>query len=319
MERKSSMDLPGAAGMTAFAVALAFNQVVIKLTNTGFGPVFGAGLRSILALAALALWVVIRRRRFGNLGATLGPGLLLGGLFGVEFILLFKALDLTTVSRASILFYSMPVWLAVVAHLTLPGERLSLRRTAGLGLAMAGVAWALVDPQSRAAGDLRGDLLALGACWCWAGIALTVRLTRISELPAEGQLFWQLAVSSVILLCVAPFAGPLIRTPDWISYAALGYGVLVASLGFLFWLWLMTIYPASDIASFSFLSPVLAVVFGWLIFAEPVGPQFIVALGLVAVGIVLINRRKRPSPLAEPAGPEGLASAGREAGSPKSD
>ncbi|WP_050772449.1 EamA family transporter [Sagittula stellata] len=319
MERKSSMDLPGAAGLTAFAVALAFNQVVIKLTNAGFGPVFGAGLRSLLALAVLSLWVVMRRRRMGNLTATLWPGLLLGSLFGLEFIFLFKALDMTSVSRASILFYSMPVWLAVVAHLTLPGERLSLRRTAGLGLAMAGVAWALADPQSRAGGDLLGDLLALCACWCWAGIALTVRLSKVSQLPAEGQLFWQLAVSSVILLCVAPLMGPLIRTPDWISYSALGYGVLVASMGFLFWLWLMTIYPASDIASFSFLSPVLAVVFGWLIFAEPVGPQFILALGLVAVGIVLINRRKRPSPLAEPAGPEGLASAGRDTGSLKSD
>lgn len=77
----------------------------------------------------------------------------------------------------------------------------------------------------------------------------------------------------------------------------MGYGVLVASLGFLFWLRLMAIYPASDIASFSFLSPVLAVVFGWLVFGEPVGAQFVLALGLVAVGIVLINKRKRAGKL----------------------
>jgi drug/metabolite transporter (DMT)-like permease len=51
------------------------------------------------------------------------------------------------------------------------------------------------------------------------------------------------------------------------------------------------------VASFSFLSPVLAVGFGWLIFAEPISLNFIGALALVAVGIVLINRRKPGKPM----------------------
>ena len=50
-------------------------------------------------------------------------------------------------------------------------------------------------------------------------------------------------------------------------------------------------YRASDVAAFSFLSPVLAVGLGWLLLDEPVGPQFLGALVLVALGIVLINRR----------------------------
>jgi drug/metabolite transporter (DMT)-like permease len=218
---------------------------------------------------------------------------MLGGLFAVEFVFLFLALDLTSVSRASILFYSMPMWLAVIAHFVLPGERLSQRRVIGLLLAMAGVIWALADPHSRGAGNIRGDVLAVLACVSWAGIVLTVRVTRVSELPAEGQLFWQLSVSAVLLCAMAPLFGPLLREVDALSLFGLGFGVLVASLGFLFWLRLMGIYPASDIASFSFLSPVMAVLFGWMILDEPVGPGFIGALVLVAVGIVLINRRRR--------------------------
>ena len=280
--------------MVGFAMALAFNQVVIKLTNQGFGPVFGAGLRSGLALGVLVLWVVLLRRRFGDLRATLWPGLLLGMLFAVEFICLFQALDATSVSRASIVFYSMPVWLALVAHFALPGERLSARRILGLVLAVAGVALALFDPKSLSCGNLTGDLMALLACWCWAGIALTLRLSRVSDLPAEGQLFWQLGVSTVVLLALAPWLGDTLRAPNALAWASMGYGVVIASLGFLFWLRLMAIYPASDIASFSFLSPVLAVVFGWLVFGEPVGLGFVFALGLVAVGIVLINKRRRP-------------------------
>lgn len=293
MERKQQMDLAGALGMVGFATTLAFNQVAIKFINDGFGPIFAAGLRSVLALACLGLWIRFSGRSAGDLRRTLRAGLILGLLFSLEFIFLFLALDLTSVSRASITFYAMPVWLALVAHFTLPGEALSARRALGLLLAMTGVAWALANPESRGAGDFRGDVLALLASWSWAGIALTVRLTRASELPAEGQLFWQLAVSAVVLCAVAPLFGPLVREPDALSLFGLVFGMLVASFGFLFWLRLMGIYPASDIASFSFLSPVMAVIFGWMIFDEPVGLGFVGALVLVGLGIVLINRRRK--------------------------
>src|SRR6056297_1489942 len=293
MQRKEAMDLAGVVGMVLFANLLAFNQVAIKFSNGGFSPVFAAGLRSALALGVLGLWLLISGRRLTGLRATVWPGLMLGVLFSIEFILLFTALDLTSVSRASITFYSMPVWLALIAHFTLPGERLSLRRVLGLLLAMAGVVWALSDPQSRGAGDLWGDVLAVLASLSWAGLALTIRLTKLSDLSPEGQLFWQLSVSAVVMCAVAPLFGPLLREVDPVSLFGLGFGTLVASLGFLFWLRTMAVYPASDIAAFSFLSPVMAVVFGWMIFAEPVGGDFLVALGLVAVGIVLINRRRR--------------------------
>lgn len=294
MARKDSIDIYGAAGLVVFATILAFNQVVIKVTNGGFGPVFGAGVRSVLALGVLCLWLVVRGRRFSGIRATWAPGLMLGGFFTVEFILLFTALDLSTVSRVSIVFYSMPVWLAMIAHFVLPGETLSWRRVVGLVLAMAGVIWALLDPHSRSAGSLLGDILALFAAFAWAGIALTVRLTKVSELNPETQLFWQLSVSAVGLLAVAPLFGPLLRDPELIHFAGLGFqAIFVASLGFLFWLFLMGIYPASDIAAFSFLSPVLSVGMGWFLLGDPVGPSFLGALGLVAIGIVLINRRRR--------------------------
>ncbi len=294
MERKDKLDAAGAWSLTVFASVLALNQVVIKLTNTGISPVFGAGMRSVLSLVVLGIWCVIFGRKLTGLKEGFWAGLLMGAIFGIEFLFLFLALDMTTVSRTSIVFYSMPVWLALAAHFLLPGERLSGRRALGLFLAMAGVVWALSDPTSRGAGDWRGDILALFAALSWAGIALCVRLTKVSGLPAETQLFFQLSVSAVILVVAAPFFGPLLRDPTlwhWTGLAA--QSIFVAALGFLFWLRLMAIYPASDIAAFSFLSPVLAVGFGWAILSEPVGPAFIGALALVAAGIFLVTAGKK--------------------------
>ena len=66
----------------------------------------------------------------------------------MEFWCLFKSLDYTSVARASIIFYSMPVWLALVAHFVLPNERLNLSRLIGLILAMIGVFITVSSPNT---------------------------------------------------------------------------------------------------------------------------------------------------------------------------
>ncbi len=291
MERKSSIDTFGVVALVLFALHLAFNQVVIKVTNGGFGPVFLAGIRSVGGLIVLALWMRWRGVSLRLPRATWFGGALAGTLFALEFMSLFVALDLTTVSRASVIFYSMPVWLALAAHVALPGERLSALRMLGLAVAMGGVALAMLD-RSNGAASLTGDILALVAAICWAGIALCVRVTGLSTAAPEQQLMWQLVMSAPLLLFAALFFGPFIREVQPIHIAGLLFQIFaIASFGFLAWFWLMSMYPASSVASFSFLSPVFAVILGWLLLGEQVGWQVWVALVMVAVGLLLINRR----------------------------
>lgn len=293
MVRKDRIDAIGAVALIGFAAAMAFNQVVIKLGTGGFQPVFMSALRSLGALAVLLLWMRLRGVRLDFGADTIWPGIALGALFAAEFLCLFWALDHTTVARASILLYSMPVILTISAHFLLPGERLTARRSVGLVLAMCGVAVVLAQRSSGEA-SLMGDLAALGAAFGWTGIALVVRLTPVQRVSPEMQLFWQLAVSAVLLMLAAPLFGPLLRDPDLSHLLGLAYQIIaVASFGFLFWFFLMKLYPASGVASFSFLTPVLAVGFGWLILGEQIGPGVVIGLALVAVGIVLINRRPR--------------------------
>lgn len=293
MEKKSHMDAIGAAALIAFALHLAFNQVVIKVTNGGFGPVFSAGIRSAGAVVVLLIWMYLRGISFKVPRAAIPAGLLVGVIFGVEFMMLFSALDFTTVSRASVIFYSMPVWLAIASHFLIPSDRMSGGRIIGLGLAMAGVALALLD-RSDTTASLAGDILALGSALSWAAIALCVKITPLAQVPPAQQLLFQVTISAPILLIAGVSSGDILRDPQLIHVAGLLFQIVaVASLGFLAWFWLLTIYPASSVASFSFLSPVFAVILGWLLLREEVGAQVWVALALVSAGIYLINRRPR--------------------------
>ncbi|MEP3918989.1 DMT family transporter [Ascidiaceihabitans sp.] len=291
MERKAHLDQFGTIALTAFALNLAVNQVVVKITNGGLEPVFAAGLRSFGAVLVLTLWMWWRGVSLRLSMATLWAGVLSGVLFAAEFTALFTAIDLSTVSRVSIIFYSMPVWLALGAHVLLPGEALTGKRALGLLLAMSGVVLAIFERDQVQVSWL-GDALALFSAMCWAAIALGVRLTPLAKVPPAQQLYWQLIVSAPILLLLAPLFGPLVRDIAPIHLVGLAYQIIaVASLGFLAWFWLMSVYPANTVASFSFLSPVFAVILGWLVLDEQVGVQIWAALGLVAAGIFLINRR----------------------------
>jgi drug/metabolite transporter (DMT)-like permease len=291
MERKTQMDMIGAIALIAIALNFGLNQVVVKVSTGGFQPVFMAALRSAGAAVVLLIWMRARGVSVRLPRASIVGGVIAGVLFAVEFQFLFIALDMTTVSRASIIFYSMPVWLAVAVHILLPSERLSGIRLVGLGLAMGGVALALVDRESGQS-SLAGDVLALLAAFCWAGIALCVRITPLSEVPAEQQLLWQLLISAPVLLMMAFFFGELVRDLTVLHVAGLIYQILaIATFGFLAWFWMMKIYPAASVASFSFLSPVFSVLLGWVLLGEEIGMTIWLALAMVAAGLLLINRR----------------------------
>ena len=90
------------------------------------------------------------------------------------------------------------------------------------------------------------------------------------------------------------FFGPFLRDPELIHWAGMAFQiVVVVSAGFIVWLWMLSIYPAASVASFSFLSPVIGVFLGWLLLDEEISGVIIAALTLVCGGLYLINRAKR--------------------------
>ncbi len=295
MERKHRIDALGASFLLLFSLLMGLNQVCVKIVNDGLQPVFQAGLRSALAFFPVLAYSLITGKRLSISDGSLVPGLICGTFFASEFVLLFIALEYTTVSRASIFFYTMPFWVALAAHFFIPGERLTPIRVAGLVLAFAGVAMALSsnhNPASQYA--FIGDLFCLVGAVFWAGIAMLARTTKLARSTPEMQLLYQLAVSAPIMLVLAPFYGELVREMTPMIAAIFAFQVMiVVAIGFLLWFWVLSIYPASDMASFGFLAPLFGVAFGWMILGEEISHTIILALVLVATGIYLVNRRPR--------------------------
>ena len=289
--RKDRIDALGATALITFSFLMGINQVMVKLVNAGFSPVFQAGARSACALIPVLLFALITRKRLSVTDGSFLPGMLCGILFAAEFVLLFEGIERTAVSRASVIFYTMPVWVAVAAHFLIPGDVLTPRRIAGLVLAVAGVAVALLDePPAFVPDALAGDLMCILGSLCWAGIAITARTSRLNRSEPEMQLIYQLAVSGPLLLFLAPFFGPVLREVTATVLWLFAFQVLiVVSFGMLVWFMVLRVYPASDMTSFSFLAPLFGVAASWIVLDEPFSWMIVVALAMVGTGIAMVS------------------------------
>ena len=293
MQQKQHMDLLGASLLIAFSAVLGLNQAVVKLVNAGIAPIMQAGLRSLVAFVPVLLFAYFYRRSLQWRPDTLVLGMLNGGFFAAEFYCLFLALDLSSVARVSLFFYTMPIWVALAAHFLLPGERLTRAKTVGFLVAISGLAVALLPgDEQQDANPWRGDLLALLGAMCWAGIALLLRATRLRDISPETNLLYQLGFSGVLLTLGAYVLGETFREPTpliWTYFA--GQVVFVGCIGFLLWIWLLSIYPVAKVTSFSLLTPLFGIFFGWLVFDDQITITFIAALALVIIGLLLVNRQ----------------------------
>ncbi|NOX50413.1 MAG: DMT family transporter, partial [Gammaproteobacteria bacterium] len=240
MQRKQHIDMLGACILVGFSVLLGLNQALVKLVNEGFAPIFQGGLRSACAFLPVLLFALVMKRRLTLRDGSFAYGILNGVFFCLEFAFLFLALDYTTVARASLFFYIMPVWVAIGAHFLVPGEHLNRYKVIGLTLALVGVAYAFIENSSNASGSILGDFFALIAGVCWAAIALTTR-TKLSACSAEMNLLYQLAVSAIVLTLISPLFGEPIREPTTTIALIFSFQVLaVVSVGFVVWFWLLS-------------------------------------------------------------------------------
>jgi len=278
--------------MLMLCLSWGFNQVAVKLALADIPPLLQGLFRSVGALPVLLLIAKFRGVKLFVRDGTLRAGLLLGVTFGVEFVLIYRGLSFTSASRAVVLLYTAPFFVALGSNRLL-GERLRGAQWAGLALSFVGVALAIGVPQAEVdAKVLWGDILIVGGGALWAATTLMLKTTRLRHAPAEKGLIYQVALSIPILGAAAYFLGEtIIRVPGPLSASLVIYqAVWVVGLTFLLWIALVKRYSASKLSAFTFITPLFGVVASYLILHDTLTPVFGAAAALVIAGLFLVNR-----------------------------
>ena len=272
-----------------------FQQVLVKATLPEIPAVFQAGIRFIGATVLLWCWCRWRGVRLFERDGSLGPGVLAGTLFALEFACLYAGLQFSAASRLTVFLYTSPFWVAGLLPLFVRSEKLRPMQWLGLSLAFAAVAFALRDGWSATAGaqQWHGDLLALAAGMFWGLTTVVIRGSKLSLVSAEKLLFYQVGVSALALPLLSLGLGE-----HWVwRWSVFGLSsvllqtVVGAFASYLAWMWMLGRYPATKISAFVFLTPVFALLFGSLWLGEPVTVNLVASLAMVAAGIVLVNRK----------------------------
>ena len=293
IRKKDALDRTAILVLVILCASWGLQQVTIKIANQGISPVWQSGIRSIGATILLLIWMAVRRQPLMEKDGTLRYGIAAGFLFAVEFLLIFRGLEFTNASRAVVFLYLSPFAVAAGAHLFIPGEKLRGVQVAGLCCAFAGVVAVFYEslsfPTHRM---LIGDGMLTAAALLWGATTVLIKASPLARIAPGKTLLYQLAVSAVVL----PLGSLAMGEPGIVHMTPLIMGCLVyqtvwvAFVTYLAWFWLVRHYPASRLASFTFLTPVFGVIAGGTLLHEPITGMLLLALVLVGTGIYLVNR-----------------------------
>ena len=217
----------------------------------------------------------------------------LGILFFFAFSVLFNlAYSYTTAARGALTLSTMPLMTMLVGA-ALGVEKLTLRKTAGVLVAMAGVFVALAFGLSRApSGAWRGELVMVAATCCMSLYNVWSRpfiarsdplafLTAGMGAAAFCLLVWALAIHGFD--AVGGFG-----TPEWMAIAYLG---IVGSAGaFILWVFALSRTSPTRTAVTITVNPVFASIVGAVAIGESIGVNLVIGLSAVAVGIWIAAR-----------------------------
>jgi drug/metabolite transporter (DMT)-like permease len=225
----------------------------------------------------------------------------LGMLFFALFPLLFNAsLIFTTAARGALALSTLPL-LTMLVGAALGSEALTLRKSLGVGIAMLGVAIALLSGLTSApSGAWRGDLLMVGAALCMAFYSIWSKpfIARAGPIAFTTMAMAVGAACLILISCGRGSFAPVAEfgIPQWL--AATYLGAFGSALTFYLWAFALARTTPTRVAISVTVNPVAASLVGAVLLHEPLSWNLVGGIVTVFVGIWIATtsgRQARPA------------------------
>lgn len=298
------MSSPGPARLAgAFLLLTAIwgtTWAAIRLGLEGLPPFTAVSLRFLIAGSVLLALVPVFGVRFSWSRRELGLWLANGALaFCASYGIVYWAEQFIPSGLAAVLFATYPLFVAVLAHVALPGERLPPQAVFGLLLGFLGVALIFSD-----------DLRALGGENVRAVALVFLGSPIVSALATVAVKRWgagihPLSLTAVPMLITGVLMGALALAVerqvelvfDPRSLGALVYLAIPGSaVTFTVYYWMLAHAAATRVALIAYTIPIVAVVTGALAFGEPVRARLLLGGAVVLVAVAIVNRARHARP-----------------------
>ncbi len=281
----------------------------IRIGLAGIPPVTGVALRFAIAAVILLAMAPLFKVRFGRTSRERWLWVLNALCsFCASYGIVYWAEQWLPSGLTSVIFATMPLFVALMAHAVLPGERLTSRALAGVIVGFGGVALIFSEDFTLLVGPMAAT----------ASVVLLISplLSAVASVSIKkwGKDVHPISISAVPMGIAAGLMGALALavegdTPpvfDAVSVGALLYlAVLGSAVTFSLYFWLLTHVDATKMSLIAYTAPVVAVSVGALAFDEPLTWRILCGSALVIGGVALAVQRpggfSRPASAATPA------------------
>jgi drug/metabolite transporter (DMT)-like permease len=258
-------------------------------------PFLLAGMRFLVA--GIVLWGWMRAR--GTPSPTArewGAATLLAILiFVFDYGLLFWAERRVPSGIAAVMMATIPAFMAIAEIVFLQTQRLTWRLGLALVLGMAGVAVLVLHTMSlgEAAVDTAGACALLFAALSWSVASALSR--KLPSPTAKGMSSGiQMLAGGVLLTLTSALLGEFrgfhVQAVSRGAWLALAYLIVAGSIiGFTAYVWLLHHESPTKVGTYAYVNPVVAVLVGYFLGGEAIGPRTIVGTLLVLVSVVVIT------------------------------
>ncbi|PAF38988.1 EamA family transporter [Terribacillus saccharophilus] len=268
--------------------------VTVKIGLEDFPPFLFSSFRLLIGAAVLVIVLLVKKVRilpekhewkpFFILAALMCIGYYALSTFGMQFV---------DSGVSSVLVYTMPIIVSVMAHFMLK-ERLVMNKVIGLLVGAAGLVCIIGTKLFHLSFDLTlvGEAIIVVSAFFWAGANIYTKKVGGAHHKIKMTM-WQMLIGAVLLFVISfasEHAAITNLTVSTSSLLALLYnGILGSAVAFVGWNWVLSKIEAS-IASISLMSvPLLGLFFGWLQLGEEITPNIILGAVLVCIGILLTS------------------------------
>ena len=275
-------------------------------------PLLFAAMRFLTAGAVMYGWLLARGERSPTARQWASASALGFLIFVCDYGLLFWAEQRVPSGVAAVVLATIPVFIALSEIVLLGTQRMTVRLAVALLIGIAGVA--VLVSHSFNLGDAPVDALGAAAlifaAFSWSiSTVMTKRLPLPASKPMSSAA--QMLSGGVMLTVISGLAGNLRgfrpEAITWGAWVALAYLIVFGSIiGFTAYIWLLHHESPTKVGTYAYVNPVVAVLVGYFLGGEALGPRTVLGTLCVLVSVVLITRQG-----AQKAAPVAMAKAGR--------
>ncbi|MEN8191910.1 MAG: DMT family transporter [Bacteroidota bacterium] len=266
--------------------------IVIKIGLETMTPMFAVGLRFLIA--AGVLYAIIK---FKNLIIDLNPIsvrlYLFLGIFSyiIPFSLVYWAEQFVPTGLTSVLFAVFPFWVILFSRIALPKGSIGIFKVIGVGLGFIGITIIFWNDISFDFEDQTLGMLAVILSAIMQAFVIVIVKKYGKELHPISMNFYPLLITGVILIPVALVLEDSTRLTY--SHEALFSILYLSTIGsvvaFTVYYWLLKRINAVILSLSSFITPIAAIILGWIILDERLNFNHFIGSSLVLIGILFAN------------------------------